>query len=115
MKNIKYDHVFHRDKDPFERIIAKTKKFEIRLNDEKRQKVKVGDRIKGVLRDDEDKYFISEITGLSYFKKWEDLFYAFGDQISEHDKEILERVYTGEKLEKYGILIMHFKLLNVKE
>jgi ASC-1-like (ASCH) protein len=39
--NLKYDHLFHRDLDPFNRIITKEKKFEIRLNDEKRQKVKI--------------------------------------------------------------------------
>ena len=37
MKNIKYNHLFHRDLDPFERILSKEKKFEIRLNDEKRK------------------------------------------------------------------------------
>ena len=114
MEDIEYDHLFHRDLDPFNRIIAKTKKFEIRLNDEKRQKVKIWDIIKWVLRDDESKYFFSEITGLSYFKTWKNLFYAFWEQISENDKKILQRVYTWEKLSKYGILIMHFKLLAYK-
>lgn len=112
MTELNYDHLFHRDLDPFNRIISKEKKFEIRLNDEKRQKVKIWDKVKGVLKDDKNKYFISKITGLSYFTKWEDLFYAFGDKISKWDKEILQRVYSGEKLEKYWILIMHFELLS---
>lgn len=113
MKTIKYDHLFHRDLDPFERIIKKEKKFEIRLNDEKRQKVKIGDRVKWVLRDDENRFFISEIVWLSYFKSWDDLFYCFWDDISDSDKQILKRVYSDEKLLKYGILIMHFKILFV--
>ena len=115
MNDIEYNHLFHRDKSPFERIILKEKKFEIRLNDEKRQKVKIGDKIKGVLRYDKNKFFISEITGLSYFEKWDDVFYSFGDKISNEDKKILERVYSGEKLKKFGILIMHFKILNIKK
>lgn len=114
MKNKSYNHLFHRDLDPFNRIIVKEKKFEIRLNDEKRQKVKIWDKIKWVLRNDKSRYFISEITGLSYFKKWEDLFYSFWDKISDWDKKILQRVYSWEKLEKYWILVMHFKLLFVK-
>jgi len=114
MKNIKHNHLFHRDLDPFNRIIEKTKKFEIRLNDEKRQEVKIWDIVKWVLRDDEDKYFLSEITGLSYFKNWEDLFYSFWNKISDSDKEILKKVYTWEKLEKYWILIMYFKLIYFK-
>ena len=112
MENIKYNHLFHRDLDPFNRIIARTKKFEIRLNDEKRQKVKIWDIVKWVLRDDENKYFISEIIGLSHFTNWEDLFYSFWDDISENDKIILKKVYSWDKLEKYWILIMHFKLIS---
>jgi hypothetical protein len=74
--------------------------------------VKIWDIVKWVLRDDENKYFISEITGLSHFKNWEDLFYSFWDDISQNDKNILEKVYSWDKLEKYWILIMHFKLID---
>lgn len=111
MQNLEYNHLFHRDLDPFNRIIKWEKKFEIRLNDEKRQKVKIWDKVKWVLRDDETRYFISEITGLSYFKSFEDLFYAFDDKVSEWDKEILKRVYSPEDIQKYLILVMHFRLL----
>ncbi|MCK5588888.1 MAG: hypothetical protein KAI16_01080 [Candidatus Pacebacteria bacterium] len=111
---LKPQHIFHRDEDPFDRIIKKEKIFEIRLNDKKRQKVKIGDIIKGVSRKNENQFFFSEVTGLSYFKRFEDVFNVFQNKVSEKDKEILERIYSLEKVEQYGILIIHFKLLSIK-
>lgn len=113
-KQLKYNHLFHRNTDPFERIVAGEKRFEIRLNDEKRQIVKIGDKVKGVLRDDKSKYFISEIIGLSHFKNFVNLFEVFGDSISVKDKLLLRKVYSDEMVEKFGILVMHFKLLKIK-
>ena len=113
MTLISHDHLFHRDSDPFERIITGDKTFEIRLNDEKRQKVKTGDRVKVVLRGKDDTYFISEITDLEYFDDWDTLFTKFGDKISDEDKQLLQSIYTPQRVAKYGIVIMHFNLLDV--
>lgn len=111
MKELKYNHLFHRELAPFERIISKDKKFEIRLNDEKRQKVKIWDIVKWVLKDDETRFFISEITWLSYFKTFEELYYSFEEKIPDIDKEILSRVYKEKQVKKYWIVLMHFKLI----
>jgi len=108
-----YNHLFHRDSDPFKRIISGEKTFEIRLNDEKRQKVKIGDKIRGVLKGKDDSYFRSEITNLEYFDDWDTLFTRFGDKISSKDKQLLQKIYTPERVVQYSIVIMHFTLLDV--
>jgi len=50
-----------------------------------------------------------KVIGLSRFPGFKELYYVLGNRIKEYEKEILERVYSKEK--RYGILVIHFKLL----
>ena len=109
---MEYDHLFHRDKGPFEQIITGDKRFEIRLLDEKRKRVVIGDHIKGVLRDDEEQYFISRVTGLSYFSNFEDVFHAFGDKVPPSDRLLLQEIYSPERVRELGIVIIHFAIMS---
>lgn len=103
--------VHHREDEPFQNILKGIKTMEIRLYDEKRQKIKIGQKIKTINRDDESQTLMVEVIGLSRFPNFKTLFKVFGDKIKDYEKEILRRVYTKEKEEKYGILVIHFRLL----
>ena len=101
----------HRDKEPFENIRNGIKKMEIRLNDEKRQKIKLNNIIKIINRDDESDILFVKVVGLSRFLSFEKLYGVFGDKIKDYEKEILSRVYSKEGETQYGVLAIHIELL----
>lgn len=57
---MQYDFLHHRDKEPFENIKKGEKIFGIRLCDKKRQKIKLNNIIKVVLRNNEEDFFFCQ-------------------------------------------------------
>ena len=94
-----------------------TKRIEIRLNDEKRSKIKINDIIKFHLIDNEDEFIKVKVMGLLKYNNIIDL-------INDHDMKLLTRydmksnelihifndIYSIEKQQIYGILGIRFKL-----
>lgn len=108
---IKENLTQHRNQEPFENIRNGIKKMEIRLNDEKRQKIKLNHIIKIINRDDENEILFVKVIGLSRFPSFEKLYSVFNDRIKDYEKEILKKVYSKEKEDKYGVLVIHIELL----
>ncbi|MFH1522003.1 MAG: ASCH domain-containing protein [archaeon] len=108
---IKEDLVHHRDGEPFENIKNGIKRMEIRLNDEKRRGIELNHIIKIINRDNEDEVLFVRVVGLSRFPSFEKLYSVFGDKIKDYEKEILSRVYSKEKEERCGVLVIHIELL----
>ncbi|MCW8966709.1 MAG: ASCH domain-containing protein [Candidatus Pacearchaeota archaeon] len=104
----------HRDKEPFENIKKGIKKMEFRLYDKKRQKIKLGQIIKIVSRENKKDFFFVKVIGLSRFKNFDDLYEVYADKIQQYEKDVLSRVYSKEDEKKYGILVIHFRLVDVK-
>ena len=107
MKKIKH----HRLPEAFERVKKGEKRFEIRLFDEKRQRIKIGDIIEIYKLPENKETLTVKVIGLSRFDNFEDLFSAFGNMIKPADKKILKKVYTKKKEKKYGVLVIHFRLI----
>ncbi len=101
----------HREFEAFENIRKGIKTMEIRLNDLKRQGIKLGQRIKVVSRDNEEDFFFTRVIGLSRFSDFEDLYKVMGDRILDYEREILERVYSEERVLEFGVLVIHFELI----
>ncbi|MCK4650534.1 ASCH domain-containing protein [Candidatus Pacearchaeota archaeon] len=108
---IKENLTQHRNQEPFENIRNGIKKMEIRLNDEKRQKIKLNHIIKIINRDDENEILFVKVIGLSRFPSFEKLYSVFNDRIKDYEKEILKKFYSKEKEDKYGVLVIHIELL----
>ena len=108
---IKEDITHHREPEAFENIKKGIKKMEIRLYDEKRQKINLRDRIKIINRAKESEVLFVKVIGLSRFSSFEKLYKVLGDKIKDYEKEILSKVYSKEKEEKYGVLVIHFELM----
>ena len=92
-------------------ILNGTKRIEIRLFDEKRQQIKIGDTIKFLKEPDLNESFNAKVTGLLRYNSFEDMFKDFDISIlsdKSMTKEeligVLEQFYTKEKQEKYGVL-----------
>ena len=98
----------------FDFIKNGTKRIELRLNDEKRQQIKIGDSIE--FSNEKDK-FIAKVIGLLEYQDFKTLFNDFGIEIladktmtKEELLGILSEFYTPEKQEKFGVLGIRVEL-----
>ena len=94
---------------PFEKIKSGTKTIEMRLNDEKRQLIKVGDFIKFINRVTEEK-LTTLVKGLYYYESFDELYKHF-DKISigydledDADPNDMSQYYSNEDIENYGVV-----------
>ncbi len=107
---------FHLEKDIFEIVKNGTKNIEVRLNDEKRKKLKVGDTLIFFKRPLDDETIKATITDLKYYKNFSDLLEHYNmedlymkDYSKEEFLKLLEQFYGEKEQEKYGVVVIHFK------
>lgn len=112
-------HQMNLFKEPFFRIKSGLKIIEVRLNDEKRQKVKIGDSIEFTNLDNSNETIVVEVQGLSSFTTFEELYSAFhyskfghphGTTLADQIKGILD-CYSIEKEKEFGSLGIHIRLI----
>ena len=99
---------------PFKKIKNGTKIIELRLNDEKRQLLKIKDIIEFTNRTTQEKQLV-EIEGLYKYPSFEELYKHF-DKISmgyneneEANPKDMEEYYSKEEQEKYGVVGIKIK------
>lgn len=95
-----------------------TKRIEIRLFDEKRQQIKLGDTIKFLKEPDLKDSFNTKVVGLLRYNSFKEMFRDFDISMlsdSSMSKEelikALEQFYTKEKQEQYGVLGIRIELI----
>ena len=95
----------------FNFILNGTKRIEIRLYDEKRQQIKIGDTIKFLKEPELKESFNARVVGLLRYNSFEEMFKDFDISIlsdksmtKEELISVLEQFYTKDKQEKYGVL-----------
>ena len=112
-------HKMKLNESPFERIKNGTKTIEFRLYDEKRQQIKVGDKIEfSKLPDLQEKL---EVDVMELYK--EESFEKLFRKIYSNDEEIelktqrMYKIYSPEKEQQYGVLGIKVKINidNLKE
>lgn len=92
-------------------ILNGTKRIEIRLNDEKRRKIKVGDTIKFLKEPELQESFEVKVIDLYKYNSFKDMFKDFDISLladksmtKEELIKVLEQFYTKEKQKEYGVL-----------
>ena len=102
----------------FNFILNGTKRIEIRLNDEKRQNIKLGDKIKFLKEPDLNESFEAQVIGLLRYNSFEEMFKDYDISIlsdksmtKEELISVLEQFYTKEKQEQYGVLGIRIELI----
>lgn len=95
---------------PFEKIKNGSKTIELRLNDEKRQKVQIGDFIEFSCLDESKQKIQTRVTALHHFSSFEELYTALPKEklgytpaetpVPDHMNEY----YPRKKQEQYGVL-----------
>ncbi len=108
---------FHLDEEIFKIVKCGTKHIEVRLNDEKRRNLKIGDNLIFINRSNEDKKIIAVIKGLKYFDNFNDLANSYDiaeiykkDSTTNEFLELLEKFYSKEEIEKYGVVAIDFEM-----
>lgn len=99
-------------------ILNGTKRIEIRLFDEKRQQIKIGDTIKFLKEPNLNESFNAKVIGLLRYNTFEDMFWDFDISVLS-DKSMtkeelintLEQFYTKEKQKQYGVLGIRIELI----
>ena len=112
---MKYEMKLH--DGPFKLIKNGTKTIELRLNDEKRQLLKVGDYIEFTNRSTLEKMLVL-IEDLYHYSSFEELYKHFnkvslgyGDDEEASYKD-MEKYYSKEEQDKYGVLGIKIKKVN---
>ncbi len=100
----------------FDFIKNGTKRIELRLYDEKRQQIKLGDSIE--FSKSENEKFKAKVIGLLRYETFSDLFNDFdisvlADQSMTKQEllNVLQEFYTPEKQAQYGVLGIRLELL----
>ena len=101
--------------DAFELIADGRKKVEMRLNDEKRQRLNIGDLI--VFSNAESKEeLIVEVIDLRCFKSFDELYASYDKTIIGYQKsdianpDDMYKYYSKEQIDKYGALAIEIKV-----
>ena len=99
-------------------IINGTKRIEIRLNDEKRKLIKVGDIIEFQKEPELQESFKVKVTDLIKYNTLEEMFNDFDisilaskETLKEELLTTLEKFYPKEKQQEYGILCVKFEVI----
>ena len=94
--------------NPFEKIKSGSKTIEVRLNDEKRQQIKIGDEIEFSLMDQPNNTIKTKVLDLFHFSTFSELFDSYpAVDFGGTDKEDLMGIYkyyTQEDEKKYGVV-----------
>ena len=102
--------------EPFALIENRTKTIEMRLNDEKREMLKIGDLIVFV-NTNTKKELIVEIIDLKTFNTFDELYAKYTKKsLGYKDNEIadpkdMNEYYSNDKINKYGALAIEISLL----
>ncbi len=105
-------HEMKLNSNPFERIKNGTKTIEFRLYDEKRQKIKIGDKIEFSKLPDLQEKLLVDVIDLYREDTFEKLFrklYLNEEEIIEKTKNMHE-IYSYEKEQQYGVLGIKIKI-----
>ena len=107
-------HQMKLNDDPFERIKNGTKTIEFRLYDEKRRKVKIGDKIEFSKLPDLQEKILVDVLDLYTEPSFEELFeklYEDKERAKQKANDMYE-IYSPENEKKYGVVGIKIKLVD---
>ena len=107
-------HKMKLNESPFERIKNGTKTIEFRLYDEKRKKIKIGDKIEFSKLPDLQEKILVDVLDIYRDKTFKNLFkkiYTDEDEIERKTKSMYQ-FYSKEQEKKYGVIGIKIDLLS---
>ncbi len=112
------EHLMRLNSKPFEMIKSGQKDIELRLYDEKRAKIKPGDRIK-FINTENGSHLLCEVTRIHRFSSFAELYKNLpllrcgytNEDILNADAKDMDEYYTPDEQEKYGVVGIELNLL----
>ena len=107
----------HLDKEAFEKIKSGKKTVEMRLYDDKRRELKVGDTITFISRNKSEE-IKCEVVNLLTFNNFEELYNKIPKEKLGYEEEDIASpadmnlYYSGDRQRKYGVVGIELKLLS---
>ena len=108
--------IIHLDNDIFEFVKKGTKIVEGRVNDEKRRKLNIGDKLIFLKRPNDDETIEAFIEDLVVYKDFKSMVEDYTIEelyLPGYSKEdylnLLKRFYSDEEIEHYGVVAIKFK------
>lgn len=113
------EHVMNLTPAPMQEIRTGNKTIEVRLNDEKRKQISVGDTIKFINTEDSNDTLRVKVVDLFLFSSFAELYDNLPllncgyneDNINTASPEDMEMYYSREKQNKYGVVGIEISLL----
>lgn len=113
------EHVMNLTPAPMQEIRTGNKTIELRLNDEKRKQISVGDTIKFINTEDSNDTLRVKVVDLYLFSSFAELYDNLPllncgyneDNINTASPEDMEMYYSREKQNKYGVVGIEISLL----
>ncbi|MCM1115283.1 MAG: patatin-like phospholipase family protein [Clostridium sp.] len=110
-------HFYTLNPKPFEKIFSGDKTIELRLFDEKRQKLQIGDKIVFQHIENENNIIPVKVTALHKFNSFEELYRALPldkcgyspDEMDTAKSTDMEKYYTKKQEKKYGVIGIEFE------
>ena len=106
---------------PFQKIRKGIKTVELRLLDEKRQKVKVGDQIEFANLGDQTQKLLTQVVSLHCFDSFEEMLRVLPAEAMGYSKgqtpkpEDMEQYYSKEEQALYGVIGIELALVDSDE
>ena len=105
----------HLHKEVFDIVREGIKDVEVRLNDEKRRQLKVGDKLIFINRGNEEETISAVVKNLVYFKDFVEVTKSYEmkriyleDTSLDEYLELMNKFYSDEDVEKYGVVAIEF-------
>lgn len=113
------EHVLNLTPAPMQEIRTGNKTIELRLNDEKRKQISVGDTIKFINTEDSNDTLRVKVVDLFLFSSFAELYDNLPllkcgyseDNINTASPDDMEMYYSREKQNKYGVVGIEISLL----
>ena len=119
LEYIEKEHSMKLEKEYFEYIKYGTKRIEIRLNDEKRRNISIGDTIKFTNISTPNEKINTEVSGLLQYDTFENLIDDIDIKLLCDEKiskkqllNILRKFYNEDQEKRYGVLGIKINILN---
>ena len=111
--------IVHLHPEVFNIVLDGNKDVEIRVNDEKRRKLNIGDTLIFLNRSNEQEQIKATITNLVYFNSFLDVtnyydmkrIYLEGTTKEEYIN-LMKQFYSDEEVSKYGVVAIEFNKIN---
>ncbi|MFA7169348.1 MAG: ASCH domain-containing protein [Candidatus Paceibacterota bacterium] len=111
-------HQMRLQPEPFERMKNGDKVLELRIYDEKRRKVGVGDEIEFSSMTNAEEKIRTEVIGLLLYKKFADLiedlpaaYLGYEEDEKDYLKGSMYEIYTPEEEQQCGVLGIRIRLI----